>query len=78
MSGPMFAGQLCATQVGGSITIEDDDWQVREIRHKHDRHGPMLILKSYTTHLTRTLVLPPDAVVLVGDPSPFESLGSRP
>lgn len=73
MSGSMYAGRLCATQVGGRIEVDDCDltpaspW-VLEVRHNHNHKTILVHVKHGLTHVTQHR-LAADHVVRVEDPS---------
>jgi hypothetical protein len=69
MCGTMFAGQLCATQIGSTFTIDGVDWWVKQIMHTIDQPGPKVIVRSYDDRKVRVLCLSDDDIVTVGDPT---------
>jgi hypothetical protein len=79
VSGSMYAGQLCATQVGGKfdvngVTIEDAPYLVKVIHggarnHKEDHPVRVLLYDAKTKLVGPLIYLRHNDVVLVEDPS---------
>jgi hypothetical protein len=79
MSGQMFAGQLCATQVGSTFGMDGSAhwWIVKQIVHTLDMPGPKVVVRSFDKTKTQVLCLNDDDLVTVGDPTQMIGQGGE-
>lgn len=69
MSGQMYAGNLCATQLGGDITFEDcEQAMLLKISYRKDRDTVLLVLRNTSDGAVYRRVVHEQTIVTVENP----------